>query len=70
MAGRPLTAWLAARGDPLAPMAQAAVGAIASFAVASVLFDVLAFAHVSYVFFFVLGLVAVLSRPRAPAGVA
>ncbi len=58
------------RGDPLAPMAQAAVGAIASFAVASVLFDVLAFAHVSYVFFFVLGLVAVLSRPRAPAGVA
>jgi hypothetical protein len=58
------------RDDPLAPMAQAAVGAIASFAVASVLFDVLAFAHVSYVFFFVLGLVAVLSRPRAPAGVA
>ncbi len=62
---------VARRGDPTtAPIAQAAVAAIASFAVASILFDVLAFAHVSYAFFFLLGLVAVLSRPEQPADAA
>lgn len=57
---------VARRGDPATvPIAQAAVAGVASFAVASFLFDVLAFAHVSYAFFFLLGLIAVLRRtPR------
>jgi hypothetical protein len=42
----------------------AASGSIASFVVGSALFDVLSFAHVTYMLFFVLGLVVAAQQPE------
>jgi hypothetical protein len=49
------------RGPP--GLATAQIGAVAVFAVGGALFDVLSFPHVTYAFFFLLGLIAV-GRPR------
>lgn len=58
-----------ARGrDPVrGPPARAASAAVASFALGAALFDVLAFSHVTYLLFFVLGLVVALRRPERVA---
>ena len=60
---------LARGNDPIkSPVARGAIASLASFAVASALFDVLAFPHVAYLLFFVLGLVVAINRPQpAPA---
>ena len=42
----------------------AASGAIASFVVGSALFDVLSFAHVTYMLMFVLGLIVAAQQPE------
>lgn len=46
------------------PLMAAASGAIASFVVGSALFDVLSFAHVTYMLMFVLGLIVAAQQPE------
>jgi O-antigen ligase len=60
------------RSSPHGPVMLAACAAVASFLVASALFDVLSFPHVTYLLCFVLGLIAASTaspsaRARAPS---
>jgi O-antigen ligase len=59
---------IADRDDPRAPLALIGAAAAVAFGVASTLFDILSFAHSTYIFLYMAGLVAVIVRAgREPA---